>query len=117
MKTAAPLAFIAALAFATSMSAQTGRDGVVATPAPQNVFWIAYPFSTLAPAVADYVEAPAGSVAPLATGDADYLYVVIHRIVGDFSAQPGPYWTEVIPGCPVGRVVTSPGGVTITLRR
>ena len=117
MKTVARLALIVAVVSATSLSAQTSRDGVVVHAAPQNVFWIAYPFSTFAPAVANYVEAPAGSLAPLDTGDGDYRYVVIHRIVADFSAQPGPYWTEVVPGCPLGRVVTSPDGVTITLRR
>ena len=82
-----------------------------------NVFWIAYPFSSLAPAVANYVEAPAGSIAPFATGDGDYRYVVIHRVVADFTAQPGPYWTEVVTSWPLGRVVTAPEGVTITLHR
>lgn len=81
------------------------------------MFWIAYPFASYAPAVANYVEAPAGSVAPFDTGDADYHYVVIHRIVTDFAAQPGAYWTEVAEGYSLGRVVTAPGGVTITLRR
>jgi len=116
MKRVALLVSILVVVFATSLSAQIGRDGSVQPPA-QNVFWIAYPFTTFAPAVANYAEAPAGSLAPFATGDVDYHYVVIHRVVADFTSQPGPYWTDVAPGCPYGRVVTSPDGVTISLRR
>jgi hypothetical protein len=109
---------IAAVVLATSVSAQTGREAAPPThPISINVFWIAYPFSSLAPAVANYVEAPAGSIAPFATGDGDYRYVVIHRVVGDFATQPGPYWTEVVTSWPIGRVVTAPEGVTITLHR
>ena len=85
---------------------------------PMHVFWIAHPFTTFAPAVANYLEsAPPGSIAPFVTGDEDFPFVVIHRVEADLTMQPGPYYTEVATECQAGRVVTAPDGTRVALLR